>query len=434
MPFAGGNPYSTAYPTPGASPSSGPMFYNTGSRSLVNDPANYANAAPSATPCPLPSGTATDNSSRTWTNCSWSNATLGGIRLSGLDLSGSKWMSHTWWNDVDLSNANLSNISSDGSTNNGFNGNAVGANVSGADLTGFDSRTLGWLGGAWFGLKNAHLAGVPDDVRVVYTDDQSFSLVGRNIISANDMDLRNGALWRPWNLRFDWTYGVINRADMRGLDLRGLTAGYGALRRTDLREADLSCWPNPDGAPRCTYMDDVNMDGTDFSGANLSGAFVKGSMQCAEGAWDWGGYLSEPAESLRTCTRFVGADLSNIRLYGRMAGANFNDATATGATIRVDASSDRTSFLRFVMVGGKLSGTVQQANFSDADLTDSDLSGLTLTGAVLNRTNLSGANLKDTVGVPGSLDNVVLSATTTCRSGSAYNSASMTVTECVVGS
>jgi uncharacterized protein YjbI with pentapeptide repeats len=125
---------------------------------------------------------------------------------------------------------------------------------------------------------------------------------------------------------------------------------------------------------------------TNFAGANLSHAsliFLATStgleMRAGEGP------------------SFVGADLSNARIFARLSRSDLRRARLVNARLGADIRTPQTMILfRTELSGSNLSGAdLAGADLSGALLSFADLSGAALTGADLERADLSHANLTE---------------------------------------
>ena len=154
----------------------------------------------------------------------------------------------------------------------------------------------------------------------------------------------------------------LNRADVRGVDLREAGLSEVDLSGADLREADL----------RGANLSGADLDGANLSGANLSEADLRGAN--LGGADLRGANLSE---ANLFCTRLGEANLSKAILRGAdLSGANLN-----GANLR------KADLSKANLNGANLS----KADLCGADLFHANLSGTDLGEAYLGKADLSTA-------------------------------------------
>ena len=151
------------------------------------------------------------------------------------------------------------------------------------------------------------------------------------------------------------------RANLSGVDLRGVDLRGADLRGADLRGADLR---------------DADLRGADLRDADLRGAVLSGAVL-------------RGADLSRADLR--GADLSRADLRGAdLSRADLRDADLSGADLR-DADLSRA-----VLRGADLSrANLSRADLGDADLRDANLRDADLSGADLRDAELSGVDLRD---------------------------------------
>lgn len=171
----------------------------------------------------------------------------------------------------------------------------------------------------------------------------------------------------------DGTRPDLAGQELKNLDLAGLDFKQATLAKSDLFGADLSN-ANLSGTDlRAANFDRVTLIATRFDNANLEGAsLLRPSVFTTLTA------LANEAPSFR------GANMRNIRMFGRFTRANFQGADLTDATC---APFGKTGFIEEIW-RTEMSG----ANFSGAQL-----AGANFTHALLTFANLTGANLRDTI-------------------------------------
>ncbi len=164
----------------------------------------------------------------------------------------------------------------------------------------------------------------------------------------------------------DLSGGTFRRADLSGADLRSAYLPEAYLRYADLSEADLG---NSD-------LSEADLGNSDLSKADLGNSDLPGAAL--------------PRVELS------GADLRSVELSGAdlrsadLSEAALFDADLSGADL-IDANLSETGFIG--------------SNLSRVDFTDTKLSEISLRGA-----NITGADLREAI-----VDEVLVTATTTCN-------------------
>jgi uncharacterized protein YjbI with pentapeptide repeats len=150
---------------------------------------------------------------------------------------------------------------------------------------------------------------------------------------------------------------VLNKADLRGVDLRGANLYAADLREVNLQGANL----------RGATLTLANLRGANLWEANFQGAILA---------------YTDLQDTTHLDTNFSGAILQEAKLQGVIfLGVDFQGANLQGANFQ------GTTLIEADFSGANLSG----ANLKGADLRGSDLQGANLTEANLQGANFNGA-------------------------------------------
>lgn len=222
------------------------------------------------------------------------------------------------------------------------------------------------------------LRGGPDGIR------QWNALANKpRLLAALDLDR---ASLRGVNLRMaDLDYTSLRDADLRGADLSETKLYQTSLNNADFRNANLAM----------ARIDSADLTGANFEDAILSRASLYGvdlSRASFERALLDGAFLQSCDFSKLSLNRAVLDDASLA--YARVGGASLLEATLKDADLRgADFSNARLDGARFTnanLSGANLSGaTLDRASFDGANLT-----GANFAGATIDRVRFDGAHMK----------------------------------------
>ncbi len=166
---------------------------------------------------------------------------------------------------------------------------------------------------------------------------------------------------------FGAAHDRIPCADGTGPDARGIERPAGDLCDRGAAEA----LPTEATGAAC-FGDFLFGPNADFAKCDFSGLFL---------------------DEVATEASFFRANLSDVRLSGDFAGANFNEANLSGSTLDgldlADSSAVAADFSSSTLIGSDL----RRANLTGSNFTGANLAGANLTGAVLTNVNLTGADL-----------------------------------------
>jgi uncharacterized protein YjbI with pentapeptide repeats len=176
----------------------------------------------------------------------------------------------------------------------------------------------------------------------------------------------------------DLSHAVLDRADLRQVDLIGADMRRSSLQQTQLQGAYLS-----EAQLRGAYLQGAQLQGAELSAAQLQGAdLTDAQLQGAD--------LTE--------AQLQGADLPEARLQGAdLTGARLQGADLTGAWLR-GANLTETQLEGADLTKAQLQGTdLSRARLHGADLSGAQLQGANLSGAQLQGATLARANVYRTL-------------------------------------
>ena len=184
---------------------------------------------------------------------------------------------------------------------------------------------------------------------------------------------------------------VLDRAILRGQDLRNLGERLWLIKKADLTGADLSG----------SYLRSADFSGTDLTSANLSEtSFYNCQLDSANltNANLSGASLSDMNLSQRDLrsvdlrrTRLTFVDLSGVNLSGK----DLTELVPRKGVKLCNADLRGANLSKLDLTGADLRGAIlDNANLQDADLTGCDLTGVSLRGANLSKANLSNVKLE----------------------------------------
>ncbi len=239
---------------------------------------------------------------------------------------------------------------------------------------------------------------------------------------------------------------IFNSADLTGADLRGTVgeANYGAANLTRANLEGLTFKGFGLGDCKCRGANfrqakiATSVYRCDFRGADFSGASLRAATIDTRGVIEWKGAIYDddtafpdgfdPIAAGLVLTKTdktagaaadksppaaeaapAGKDFHDQNLKNKdfslasLNGANFTDATLTGANFRKasvkravfsGASIQDVSFVSADLTGADLRGTVGEADYRAANMTNANFEGLSFQGFALGDCNCRGANFK----------------------------------------
>lgn len=358
----------------------------------------------------------------------WSDLTM--ASFVGANLTGAR-LANATLTDADFSGANIANISLNGTTSRGFTDQQLYQtasyqqhNLGSIKLTANDLRGWDFTGQQ---MESAECVGAQFE-NAVFTD----AIVAAANFSQSDLSASQ--LYTSGSYKNRQLNDIqLSAMDLSGWDFSGQSLVRARIRSSKLSDAifDGANLTNAyvDGGDHdlqsdvsfravdftnTTFSTNARWERADFTGANLEGArlgangFVDSIFTDAiiRGAdlsrvFNFGFTL----ENLYSTASYKSGDLTEIEVRaGDLTGADFHGVDLSGAVL-VGVELDSANFRGATAVGVSIRGSLEGADFQDADLTDAgftydpvtsiDFRGADLSGAGFLSASLTGADLTD---------------------------------------